>query len=363
MIIMAPKPPPGIQPKRFISVCAKDVIIRPKDWVWEGHLMRGAQELLTGIPGLGKSQVQCSFVACVTTRLAWPNGEDSGPPANVIMLTAEDTLDQEVVPRLRAAGADLSRVHFLKCIKSEGKERQFLLADDLDVLEKMVMQIGEVALITIDPITAYMGGKIDSHKTTEVRSQLGPLKDFAERMNIAISTVTHPPKSSSQKAIDHFIGSQAFIAAGRLGHLCIAEMENDEETGRVLFAHAKHNPSIKMPTLAFRKEGFTLHGDPGSPWDFITAPRVVWEKDPVDISADEAVRAANGSGEKHKQQTKAKQFLEDLLEHGQPVHAQEIYDKGEKEGFSVNQLKRAKAKLRIVSEQITGGWTWRIIPF
>jgi hypothetical protein len=36
---------------------------------------------------------------------------------------------------------------------------------------------------------------------------LGPLKDFAERMNVAISTITHPPKSSSQRAIDHFIGS------------------------------------------------------------------------------------------------------------------------------------------------------------
>jgi hypothetical protein len=99
-------------------------------------------------------------------------------------------------------------------------------------------------------------------------------------MNIAISTITHPPKSSSQRAIDHFIGSQAFIAACRLGHLCIAEMEDDEdgskiETGRVLFAHAKYNPTIKMPTLAFRKEGFDLHGGPDSPWDIITAPRVV----------------------------------------------------------------------------------------
>jgi putative DNA primase/helicase len=251
------KPPPGIKPKSYTLVCANDVIIRPKDWLWEGHLMRGAQELLTGIPGLGKSLVQCSLVACTTTKLAWPNGEDSGDPGNVIMLTAEDTLDQEVVPRLRAAGADLSRIHFLKCIKSEeGKERQFLLAEDLDVLEKMVRQVGDVALITIDPITAYMGGKIDSHKTTEVRSQLGPLKDFAEKMNIAISTITHPPKSSSQKAIDHFIGSQAFIAAGRIGHLCVAEklmMTAMSKLAGYCLPHAKHNPSVKMPTLAFRK--------------------------------------------------------------------------------------------------------------
>ena len=50
------------------------------------------------------------------------------------------------------------------------------------MLERAVADIGEVGLITIDPITAYMGAKLDSHKTTEVRSQLGPLKDFAERL-------------------------------------------------------------------------------------------------------------------------------------------------------------------------------------
>jgi len=244
-----------------------------------------------------------------------------------------------------------------------------MLAEDLDVLEKLVQQIGDVALITIDPITAYMGGRIDSHKTTEVRAQLGPLKDFAEKMNIAISTVTHPPKSSSQKAIDHFIGSQAFIAAGRLGHLCIAEMEEDEhgnnmETRRVLFTHAKHNPTVKMPTLAFRKEGFNLYGGTDSPWDIINAPRVVWEKNPVEITADEAVRVMNGSGESHRQQSKARAFLEKLLENGEPILVKCIYDEGAKQGFSVDQLKRAKGKLQgVVSNQIAGGWTWQLLRF
>src|SRR5450759_582030 len=144
------------------------------------------------------------------------------------MLTAEDVLDDEVVPRLLAANADLDRVHILRKIRKDGKELQFLLGEDLDMLERAVADIGEVGLITIDPITAYMGGKLDSHKTTEVRSQLGPLKDFAERLNIAVSTITHPPKSAGQKAIDHFIGSQAFIAAGRIGHLCIGEVEKNE---------------------------------------------------------------------------------------------------------------------------------------
>jgi hypothetical protein len=238
------EPDEKITSKDVDTICAADVKMRPKEWIWKGHLLRGALELLTGIPGLGKSQVQCHFVACVTAPLTWPDGAKAIAPANVIMVTAEDALDTEVVPRLTAAGADLKRIFFLRYIKTDKYKRQFLLGEDLLRLERKAAEIGNVGLICIDPITAYMGGKVDSHKTTEVRSQLGPLKDFAERTNIAISAITHPPKHSSSRAIDHFIGSQAFIAAGRIGHACFEEMDEDGDgekrsTGRILFTNAK----------------------------------------------------------------------------------------------------------------------------
>jgi hypothetical protein len=42
----------------------------------------------------------------------------------------------------------------------------------------MIRDFGKAGLVTIDPITAYMGsGKgFDSHRATDVRSQLSPLK-------------------------------------------------------------------------------------------------------------------------------------------------------------------------------------------
>jgi RecA-family ATPase len=344
-------------------IAASDVKPKSKDWLWEGHLLRGALELLSGLPGLGKSQVQINLVACVTAGLPWPDGTAGMKPANVIMLTAEDVLDQEVIPRLIAAKADLKRVHILKCIKSDGAGRQFLLGEDLDVLEKAIIQIGDVALVTIDPITAYMGGKIDSHKATEVRSQLGPLKDFAERMNVAISAITHPPKSSSQKAIDHFIGSQAFIAAGRIGHVCIEEIdEKDKKTGRILFTHAKHNPSIQMPTLAYQVVAAIIGQDEESQLP-ITAPHVVWDKDSVDITADEAVWAAAGLGKQRGKQEAVQTFLCEILKSGQPVAAKDIIAAAGKHGFSERQLRTARAKLHVVCEQRADGWWWQLVPF
>jgi hypothetical protein len=159
------------RPSGFILVCAADVVPRAMHWLWEGHLLRGSQELLTGLPGQGKSQVHTNWVAGITTGRAWPG---SGVPrGNVIMLTAEDCLDQIMVPRLIAAGADRSRVFVLKKIRKDNKERMFLLGEDLDELERVIKHVGEVRLITIDPITAYMGGKVDSHRATDVRGQLG----------------------------------------------------------------------------------------------------------------------------------------------------------------------------------------------
>ena len=167
------------------------------NWLWEGHLLRGSLELWTGIPGMGKSQVHCQIVASVTTGRPWPDGTKGAQVGSVIMLTAEDCLDQIIVPRLLAAKADLDRVHILKKIRKDDKDRMFLLTDDIEILAKAIADVGDVGLVTIDPITAYMGGKVDSHRATDVRSQLGPLAELAERTDVAFSAITTQPKTQA----------------------------------------------------------------------------------------------------------------------------------------------------------------------
>ena len=66
------KAAPRYKPDGYVLVRASDIVPRAMDWLWHGHLLRGSQELLTGVPGDGKSQIHCAFVAYVTTgeRLA-----------------------------------------------------------------------------------------------------------------------------------------------------------------------------------------------------------------------------------------------------------------------------------------------------
>jgi RecA-family ATPase len=222
---------------QMTTVLAADVEMRAVTWLWEGHLPRGMIDLLTGLPDVGKSQIQCDFVACVTTGRDWPDGTKGCAPGNVLMLAAEDVIDMTIVPRLVAAGADMKRVKFIKDIKPVKHPelgRTFMLTPgDIALLERAIKEWNAV-LVTIDPITAYFSGKGgDQHKAGDVRSQFGPLKGVAERTLACISAITHPAKSTSQRAIDQFIGSQAFVAVMRVGHIAAAEYdpETNEPTG------------------------------------------------------------------------------------------------------------------------------------
>jgi hypothetical protein len=327
--------------------------------------VRGKLEIMSGLPDLGKSQIHCSIAALATTGREWPNKAPGIEPCRVIMLTAEDNTEDVLVPRLQATSANLDLIHELKAIRRNNRDEWFLLGEDLDVLDEMVGDYGDVGLILIDPITAYMGGgkKFDSHRATDVRAQLNPIKVLAEQRSIAISCLTHPPKNASQRALDHFIASQAFIAVPRIGHVCVPEMESDpagnkRETGRRLFTNPKNNEAGKQPTLAYRTEVVAVGFDDAE-GKIIEASRVVWEGE-VDITADEALAATRTT--KASRGT-AQDFLLIILTNG-PVPQSRIIECGNERGFSIDQLNRAKRALKIKSLKAGGPgdpWLW-VLP-
>ena len=223
-------------------------------WLWPGHLAHGALELLTGDPDLGKSQIHMSYAACVTRGTPWPDGFPGSQPQQVLLVTAEDNYANTVGPRAVAAGVDLTALLYLKGLVRNGKHEIFLLSSGLEALEQVLLDHDNIGLVLIDPITAYMGspasGRFDSHRATDVRSVLGPLKDLAERHRIAISAITHPPKGAKASPLDSYIGSQAYIAAARIAHLCVPETEPGlagavRNTGRVFFTQVKNNLGLE----------------------------------------------------------------------------------------------------------------------
>ena len=80
------------------------------------------------------------------------------------------------MPRLTAAGADMDRIIFLRYLRtSNGIRRGLDLTQDAQRIEACLQRHPDIGLIVFDPISKFLGAKIDSHSNTAVRAVLGQL--------------------------------------------------------------------------------------------------------------------------------------------------------------------------------------------
>jgi putative DNA primase/helicase len=349
--------PSGLaQASHLISRRAADITPRQIDFLWAGRLARGKHTAFAGEPGDGKSQLSIYMAATVSRGGEWPCNEGQAPLGNVIIFNAEDGADDTIVPRLIAAGADMERVHIVSAVVLEdGKGRRtFNLQADLALLEDKIREIGDVALVIIDPISSYMG-KADSHKNAEVRGALEPLSEMAERMKVAVLSITHFSKAGSgntNKALHRFIGSIAFVGAPRAAFAVIEDADNE---GRILVLHAKNNMAPKPQGLAYRLLQTIVE-------DNIVASYVHWEDAPVTVSADQALAATSGGAEQHSARREAEDFLRETLTQPEGVAATEVAEAAQALGIAPRTLRRARKSLGVLAEKggMEGGWTWRL---
>src|SRR4029079_8163640 len=118
-----------------------------------------------------------------------------------------DDIEDTLAPRLMAAGAVMDRVFNIRSVRNDDlSRRSFNLQADLERLEAEITQRERVRLVIIDPISSYLGTKIDSHKNSDVRSVLEPLGDLAARRRVAILCNNHFAKAGGS-ANNRMIGS------------------------------------------------------------------------------------------------------------------------------------------------------------
>ena len=298
----------SVSGRHLIVRCAADIVPEAVAWLWPQRIAIGKLTLLAGQPGLGKSQVMAALAAATTAGIPWPCNEGFAPLGSVIVLSAEDDAADTQIPRLLAAGADCRKVHIITAVKeSDAKgNRTFNIQADLDLIERELDRIGDVILLSIDPLSSYLG-KVDSHNNTDVRAVLELLAEMAARRRLAIVGVTHFNKGDGS-AINKIIGSIAFVAAAR-GAWMVATDPNDEN--RRLFVSIKNNVGHAAPTLAFRIAQVGV----GEQRDII-APFVVWDPEPVsDTTADQVLAAAKG-GEHRAANAEAAELLLSILATG-----------------------------------------------
>lgn len=331
---------------------ASNISPRPLTWLWPGWVAAGKLTILAGNAGTGKTTLALAIAAALTSGGVWPDGTDVSCPGNVLIWSGEDAPEDTLVPRLIAAGADLTRCYFVAGMRDSDQSGPFDPAQDMHELNKAVLRIGGVALLVVDPIVSAIAG--DMHRANDVRRGLQSFVDFAAVHDCGVLGITHFAKGGAGKLpADRVIGSQAFGALARM----VLVAAKEEGGARRVLARAKSNITNDEGGMAYSVESETIHGG-------IQATRIVWsgvvEGSARQILGDveQFTETEDGSEKAH-----AERFLRDLLAAG-PVQANRVKADADGAGYSVATIRRAQKSLGVIAFRegfgSKGSWFWKL---
>jgi AAA domain len=334
----------------LVRECFTEVTIKPIIWLWKDRIPKNKLTIFSGNPDCGKTTVLADIIARYTTGRGYPDGaENAIEPGDVLMLIAEDDPGDTIKPRLMAAGADLSRVSYLKTVqvnhKSNKHERVLALDTDLTLLEKTLRDNPGIGLVTIDPITGYLG-RADLNKEQELRRVLLPIKELCERTGVTFIGLGHFNKRSDVTALHKVGGAVAMSGVARAVWMFA---KNPEVEGEYVMLLGKGNLTRKRTGMKYRFGDKVLLGG-------IEAPFIAWQGE-TDGDADTLLTTSPDPGE--KRQARAKRFLQDYLGEG-PRLSDDIVTDGKKAGVSRSALFEAKKEMDITAEKLGGQWHWSL---
>jgi putative DNA primase/helicase len=322
------------------------------DWLWLHWLARGKLGVLAGPPGSGKTTIAVAMVATVTSGGRWPDGTRC-KPGNALLWSGEDDPADTLVPRLIAAGADLSKVYFVTGARIAGEVLPFDPARDLVQLTEQAEAIGDVHLLVVDPIVSAVTG--DSHKNTEVRRALQPLVDLGAYLGAAVLGISHFSKGTGGRdPTDRVTGSVAFGAVARVVLVAAKVKNEDGDEDRRILARAKSNIGPDDGGFEYGLEQVEVL--PG-----ISASRVTWGR-AIDGTARELLTEPDQESDDDEASAKgsAEAFLKATLT--APTTVKTVQAEAKDAGHSWATVRRASDSLGVVRKKggMGAGWYWSL---
>ena len=242
------------------------------------------------------------------------------------MLTAEDGLSDTLRPRLDSLGADVGNVFACEAAID------FSTTEGLDFARHQ-MEKHRPALVTIEPIVAYVGSGTDTHRANQVRSILAPLAVLAAEFGCAVLAVRHLFKGHAARSIYRGQGSIDFSAAAR-GVLLTGFDPTDQE--RRALVQIKTNIGPTASALGFE----------------IPDGRFRWTGDSSLTASD--LLSGEGSIEEKSVEEEARQFLLEILGTGR-VPSTDVKKEAKEAGIAERTLWECQAE---AWHQVGARWLW-----
>jgi putative DNA primase/helicase len=341
----------GQRRDRLVLVRASEIEVTTINWLWPQRIVGDGLTIITGPVGISKSLISVDVAARVTTAGKWPDGTGHAPMGSVILFGAEDDAGKVVVPRLIAAGADLTRVHVCQGAttgRDDDEPAAVVLERHIGQLRAALDEVSDCRLIVFDPLPDYIAA--DENSSAEVRSALVPLARLAQEKKVAVVAVLHQNKKNDLTTVQRIAGSGAFAQIARVV-LAIGTHPDDagKETGkRRVMLVSKNNYGERDVGQAYEIE--TRSND---------QPGLCWLPGAVTMDADELARRPTGGREHEDRRAEAVDALREMLALGERnagATTEELQDRG----FGRRQIDYAAATLNVIKHKARDGWYWRL---
>ncbi len=321
------------------------VKLEPVKWLWPGFLPAGMLTILGGPPGSGKTTLAQSIASVITTGGKWPDGTRCPGTGDVLIWSGEDA-HAVTASRLVAAGAEMSRIHFVDGITGDDDDA-FDPGRDMSLLEATAERLTAPRLLILDPIVSAVAG--DGHKSNEVRRALQPVVALAQRLGCAVLGITHFTKGTTGRdPVERITGSLAFAALARLVLVAVRVKTDDDGEPRRVLVRAKSNIGPDDGGFAYSLERIEVA--PG-----VEGQCVIWgealEGSARDVlaeaEADSTADDDGGAGEPVA-------WLRDLLAGG-PVSAKEVKRCADDAGYAWRTVQRSMRRAGADSRRVGFG--------
>jgi hypothetical protein len=328
------KPNGAAQPPQFIR--ADQVEPKAVDWTWYPYVPGGMITLIGGKGGNGKGLVCIDLAACTTKGTLWPDRTEKATAGHVIWGETEDPINEVLVPRLIAAGADRSRVDICDA-------KNFALANLRDVIKREGTR-----LVVLSPFMSFLQGLVEANSDLSVRKILEELQAGITDTGCAIVGITHLNKKPGLDALERVLGSVAFVNFARSVLLVAPDREQE---GFIRFVHAKHNLSAKGPDLLYQP--VQTSQDPRGQY-----LKLEWTAAESNVDQDQLFERKTGQDERS---LSAREWIINYLEEYGDTPGELVIDAGRKAGFSEDALAKARGREKRIQSRKGGwgqGWLW-----